>query len=180
MQTPGIILLCDCDGKIREVRRDDFGLTDAFRPGVPLSIAVDRDSLGKALSFLREIREQGSAVDWAMNVTVAEELVTLTFLGVAQEERWLIVAAYNQDDAARLYEEVPAALKLRELQTLVDIAREKTLIVVTPSGDMGTGSVAGLTAALNRELSDRESSRREDEKKDALRQAALDALKAGR
>lgn len=89
-------------------------------------------------------------------------------------------ASKTMTDAARLYEEVPAALKLRELQTLVDIAREKTLIVVTPSGDMGTGSVAGLTAALNRELSDRESSRREDEKKDALRQAALDALKAGR
>ena len=89
-------------------------------------------------------------------------------------------ASKTMTDAARLYEEVPAALKLRELQTLVDIAREKTLIVVTPSGDMGTGSVAGLTAALNRELSDRESSRREDEKKDALRQAALDAFKAGR
>ncbi len=81
-------------------------------------------------------------------------------------------ASKTMTDAARLYEEVPAALKLRELQTLVDIAREKTLIVVTPSGDVGTGSVAGLTAALNRELTEREGERKEEARKDALREAA--------
>ena len=81
-------------------------------------------------------------------------------------------ASKTMTDAARLYEEVPAALKLRELQTLVDIAREKTLIVVTPSGDAGTGSVAGLTAALNRELTEREGERKEEARKDALREAA--------
>ncbi|MCU0637428.1 MAG: slipin family protein [Methanothrix sp.] len=84
-------------------------------------------------------------------------------------------ASKTMTDAARLYEEVPAALKLRELQTLVDIAREKTLIVVTPSGDMGTGSTAGLTAALNRELSERETTRKEEARKEALREAASDA-----
>lgn len=81
-------------------------------------------------------------------------------------------ASKTMTDAARLYEEVPAALKLRELQTLVDIAREKTLIVVTPSGDAGTGSMAGLTAALNRELTEREGERKEEARKDALREAA--------
>ena len=84
-------------------------------------------------------------------------------------------ASKTMTDAARLYEEVPAALKLRELQTLVDIAREKTLIVVTPSGDVGTGSMAGLTAALNRELTEREGERKEEARKDALRQAASEA-----
>jgi regulator of protease activity HflC (stomatin/prohibitin superfamily) len=57
-------------------------------------------------------------------------------------------ASKTMTDAARLYEEVPAALKLRELQTLVDIAREKTLIVVTSSGETGTGSIAAMTAAF--------------------------------
>ncbi len=84
-------------------------------------------------------------------------------------------ASKTMTDAARLYEEVPAALKLRELQTLVDIAREKTLIVVTPSGDAGTGSMAGLTAALNRELTEREGERKEEARKDALKAAASDA-----
>jgi len=88
-------------------------------------------------------------------------------------------ASKTMTDAARLYEEVPAALKLRELQTLVDIAREKTLIVVTPSGDSGTGSVAGLTAALNRELSERESFRADEAKRDAARDASIEAIRKG-
>lgn len=86
-------------------------------------------------------------------------------------------ASKTMTDAARLYEEVPAALKLRELQTLVDIAREKTLIVVTPSGDAGTGSVAGLTAALNRELTEREASRADDVRKEASREVASEATR---
>jgi regulator of protease activity HflC (stomatin/prohibitin superfamily) len=65
-------------------------------------------------------------------------------------------ASKTMADAARLYEEVPAALKLRELQTLVDIAREKTLIVVTPSVEPGTGSTAAMTAAFQRELLEKE------------------------
>jgi len=89
-------------------------------------------------------------------------------------------ASKTMTDAARLYEEVPAALKLRELQTLVDIAREKTLIVVTPSGDVGTGSTAGLTAALNREMTERETIRKEDARKDALREAADESARMRR
>jgi len=84
-------------------------------------------------------------------------------------------ASKTMTDAARLYEEVPAALKLRELQTLVDIAREKTLIVVTPAGDTGTGSIVGLTAALNRELSERESNRKDEAKRTALKDADTEA-----
>jgi len=84
-------------------------------------------------------------------------------------------ASKTMTDAARLYEEVPAALKLRELQTLVDIAREKTLIVVTPAGDTGTGSIVGLTAALNRELSERESNRKDEAKRTALKEADTEA-----
>ena len=83
-------------------------------------------------------------------------------------------ASKTMTDAARLYEEVPAALKLRELQTLVDIAREKTLIVVTPSGDLSTGSVTGLTAALNRELSERDAKRADEERIVAMKESALD------
>jgi regulator of protease activity HflC (stomatin/prohibitin superfamily) len=65
-------------------------------------------------------------------------------------------ASQKMADAARLYEEVPAALRLREFQTLVDIAREKTLIVVTPVGESSAGSIAAMTAAFQRELLEKE------------------------
>ena len=45
-------------------------------------------------------------------------------------------AAQKMSDAAKIYEKTPTALRLRELQTLAEIAREKNLIVV-PGGDIG-------------------------------------------
>jgi len=60
-------------------------------------------------------------------------------------------AAQKMADAAKLYEKNPAGLRLRELQTLGEIAREKNLIVVSPT-QLGTqlGEVAGLTSAVRK------------------------------
>ncbi|NYT01507.1 MAG: slipin family protein [Methanosarcinales archaeon] len=59
-------------------------------------------------------------------------------------------ASKTMAEAASLYRTEPAALKLRELQTLAEIAREKNLIVVTSVGEMGnqTGNIVGLTQAM--------------------------------
>lgn len=55
-------------------------------------------------------------------------------------------ASQKMADAAKLYEQTPMAMRLRELQTLAEIAREGNLIVV-PGGDIGT--VAGIAKALD-------------------------------
>jgi regulator of protease activity HflC (stomatin/prohibitin superfamily) len=59
-------------------------------------------------------------------------------------------ASARMVEAAKLYQDAPVAIKLRELQTLAEIAREKNLIVVTSGGNVGetTGTVAGLTKAF--------------------------------
>ncbi len=58
-------------------------------------------------------------------------------------------AAQRMKDAATLYQGVPAAIKLRELQTLAEIAKEKNLIVVTQSGTVETGNIAALSQAIS-------------------------------
>ncbi len=58
-------------------------------------------------------------------------------------------ASKKMTDAAKLYQETPIALRLRELQTLAEIAREGNLIVV-PGGDIGR--VAGIAKAVNQEV----------------------------
>ncbi len=55
-------------------------------------------------------------------------------------------ASAKMTEAAKLYEKTPIALRLRELQTLTEIAREKNLIIV-PAGEMGT--MAGIAKAVN-------------------------------
>ncbi len=61
----------------------------------------------------------------------------------AEAERWRrakIIEAEGEKqaskilgEAAKVYEQHPAALRLRELQTLLEIAKEKNLIIVSPS-----------------------------------------------
>jgi regulator of protease activity HflC (stomatin/prohibitin superfamily) len=58
-------------------------------------------------------------------------------------------AAQKMREAATLYEGISAALKLRELQTLAEIAREKNLIVVTQSQALETGNIAALSKGIS-------------------------------
>lgn len=58
-------------------------------------------------------------------------------------------AAQKMKEAASLYEGVPTAIKLRELQTLAEIARERNLIVVTQTGQTsGTADIAAMSQAF--------------------------------
>jgi regulator of protease activity HflC (stomatin/prohibitin superfamily) len=54
-------------------------------------------------------------------------------------------ASKKMSEAAQIYEKTPTALRLRELQTLAEIAREKNLIIV-PGGEMG--SAAAIARAV--------------------------------
>ncbi len=50
-------------------------------------------------------------------------------------------ASQRMNDAATLYEEKPSAMKLREYQTLTEIAKEKNLIVVSTGSDAPRRSI---------------------------------------
>jgi regulator of protease activity HflC (stomatin/prohibitin superfamily) len=58
-------------------------------------------------------------------------------------------ASQRMSEAARLYEQTPAALKLREFQNLSEIAKERNLIVVTHGVDH-PGTAVAYAKALNR------------------------------
>lgn len=58
-------------------------------------------------------------------------------------------ASKRMSEAAKLYEETPTALKLREFQNLSEIAKERNLIVVTNRID-DTGTTLGCIKALDR------------------------------
>ena len=96
-------------------------------------------------------------------VTIKEVKLPETMLRAmakqAEAERWRrarIIEAEGERQAARImaeaaefYEVHPAALRLRELQTLVEIAKEKNLIVVTPhSTGVPYGEITGIAAGI--------------------------------
>jgi len=100
-----------------------------------------REELSKRIQVLLDI----STEPWGIKV----QAVTLRDVSMAEGE---FQAAEKMREAAMLYGSAPSAMRLRELQTLTEIAREKNMIVVTnttAAGDI-TGEVASLTAALAR------------------------------
>ena len=61
-------------------------------------------------------------------------------------------AAKNMAKAAESYSKDPAALRLRELQTWAEVAREKNLIIVTESGSRGTASNLGTVLGATKKI----------------------------
>jgi len=58
-------------------------------------------------------------------------------------------AAAIMAEAAMIYEKHPIAVRLRELQTLIEIAREKNMVIVTPTM-LGSNEMMGIIAGMLR------------------------------
>jgi regulator of protease activity HflC (stomatin/prohibitin superfamily) len=65
-------------------------------------------------------------------------------------------AAKKMGEAARFYAQDPMALRLRELQTWAEVARERNLIVVTEGGAGALGSMLGIVRRGKREAAQAE------------------------
>ena len=104
--TPGIALLCDIQGQIRECIYDNLGLCPAPGENGSLTQLVDRGSLKKALSFMAKIRDEGAAFGWELHVSSEQGLTTLHFAGFINGETLLIVGAKTNHGLQTLYEEL--------------------------------------------------------------------------
>lgn len=119
-----------------------------------------REELNKRLSAILD----EMAMPWGIKVTAVTikavelpEEMTRAMAKQAEAERWRrarVIEAEGErqaslilSEAAKMYEEHPVALRLRELQTLIEIAREKSLVVVTETGGV-IGKLVGVERAL--------------------------------
>ncbi|MCE4603863.1 MAG: slipin family protein [Aeropyrum sp.] len=117
-----------------------------------------RDEINKKL---QEILDQLTD-PWGIKVTAVTikevklpESMLRAMAKQAEAERWRrarIIEAEGERQAAKImaeaaqfYEKHPAALRLRELQTLIEVAKEKNLVVITPM-KMGQEDVMGMMA----------------------------------
>lgn len=102
----GIVFVCNLDGTILEIIRDELGLTDRILKGRSLSTVLDRGSLGKSLNFIVEIKSNGAAFDWQLGVPISERVSILNFAGALWNEKILIVAAKTPDGLEKLVDEL--------------------------------------------------------------------------
>jgi signal transduction histidine kinase len=111
-QTAGLALLCDPQGLIRQVLRNDLDLAEVL-PGKLFFRIVESASRAKAMNFLTEIKSQGAVLDWEINIPIGG-VKTLHFAGGTISDSLLITAGMNGKLAERLYEDM---LRINNEQT---------------------------------------------------------------
>lgn len=102
----GIVLLCDRDGSVVRVVREDLGQAGRIRVGSPLRELVDAAGHEKIAGFLAELRARGAAYDWELPVAVDGILCPLHFAGARFDAGYLVVAARTRDGMTHLNEEL--------------------------------------------------------------------------
>jgi two-component system, OmpR family, sensor kinase len=102
----GIVLLCDGDGNVRRVVRDDLGLSVRVYAGSHVNDLVDLGVREKISGFWEELRTHEAAYNWEITVPVDGTLLPLQFAGARLEATYLVVAARYRTDLAYFNEEL--------------------------------------------------------------------------
>ncbi len=103
LEPHGVALLCDAQGLVLQVLRNDLDLPDVVQGQLFLRL-IEPASWSKALTLLTEIKAQGAVFDWELNVTRMDRISTLYFAGGMVSDRILLVGAVNGRFAVELYE----------------------------------------------------------------------------
>jgi two-component system, OmpR family, sensor kinase len=105
-QSKGVMLTCDLHGNLTQINQDSLGLGACAQPGIQFSRLAAHGNLGKALSFLEEIRQKGAAFDWEINLQLDGQIRTLHFIGLKTGNELLIAGAENDHILLTLHEEM--------------------------------------------------------------------------
>lgn len=95
--------LCDFDGRIVRFSDDSEQLFQENATGALFFAKVVPGDLEKILNFFIELKSQGSAVGWDINVACADGPATFSFFGGVFGEFIGIAAATTADDARELF-----------------------------------------------------------------------------
>jgi regulator of protease activity HflC (stomatin/prohibitin superfamily) len=125
-------------------------------------LLTKRDEINKRLQEILDLLTD----PWGIKVTAVTlkevklpETMLRAMAKQAEAERWRrsrIIEAEGERqaasimaEAAMMYEKHPVAVRLRELQTLIEISREKNMVIVTPT-TLGSNEMMGLMAGMSR------------------------------
>ncbi|MFZ8795121.1 MAG: slipin family protein [Acidilobaceae archaeon] len=125
-------------------------------------LLTKRDEINKRLQEILDLHTD----PWGIKVTAVTlkevklpEGMLRAMAKQAEAERWRRAriieaegerqAASIMAEAAMMYEKHPVAVRLRELQTLIEISREKNMVIVTPTM-LGSNEMMGLIAGMSR------------------------------
>ncbi len=102
----GIVLVCDRNGTVQRIVRDDLGLSARVPPGTPVNDLADAGVREKIGGFLAELQARQAAYDWEITVPVQGTLLPLHFAGARLEPGYLVVAACSRHGLAQINDDL--------------------------------------------------------------------------
>jgi signal transduction histidine kinase len=101
-----IALLCDSDGIVRSVARDDAGMAERVPSGSSIADLAGQGDQAKVRLFLETLRRERSAYGWEIDVTHEGIPVPMFFAGSEVGDGFLVVAARSQWSVGRAADEM--------------------------------------------------------------------------
>lgn len=95
----GFAFLCDLNGNIEEILRDDFEFNQYVSKGFLFTKIVDESSRKNSLNFLMEIKKKNIAFDYRFDVPHRDKVYNLYFMGLSLHDKIIIIAANNHKEA---------------------------------------------------------------------------------
>jgi len=101
----GIALLCDTEGHVLSFLHDGFGVADILHKNDNWIHILDGVCRTKAAHFMDAVKETGATFDWELNVLLDQDVYSIAFAGLMQNEKMIILAAENKNDLSALIHE---------------------------------------------------------------------------
>lgn len=95
----GCAFLCNENGIIQQVLRDDFGITKTNCTGKLFTTIIDEDSVDKSLNLILESKNNNIAFDYRLDVHFGNKPRSIYFLGVHLGNQLLLIGADNHHEA---------------------------------------------------------------------------------
>jgi signal transduction histidine kinase len=125
----GIALWCNDAGTIIQISRNDSGLLNNLLVGQALDDVIDSGSYSKMQRFMGEIKAQGAAFDWEINIRDGDSLTTLHFAGVHfTPGQVLIVLGRTPSAVMTLFDDM-MRMNNEQVNQLRSIIKEQTELV---------------------------------------------------
>ncbi len=99
-----LAIVCDLQGRLTTVLRDDFGALGSVAPGRPFSSLMDSGCSQKAETFLSRAIQHGAAFDWELNVCPDTTIQRFHFAGAKAGESVFVVASASRSELSQAFE----------------------------------------------------------------------------
>ena len=122
----GVAVVCDADGRVREVRATASILTRPPGVGSLVGEMLSADGEDKLGGFLRALTEDGTAFDWTLNVDTLAGATPFAFSGVKTGSELLVLASPMNAEEDRALDQF-VAMNSELVNSVRNLRQEMTL-----------------------------------------------------